>query len=257
MKLSHSLGQVFLTDKNYIHKIINSLAIKDEIVLEIGSGSGEISAQIAARCKFLYCVEFDPRFVGLLEERFNGQSNIKVIHSDILKFSISGLNDRIIVFGNVPYQISNSLIGYLIENRNSIKKAYLTFQKEFVGKLIAKPENKNYGFLSCHAQYYAEIRKIFDIPKGAFTPAPKIDSSFITLEFHSKPLDKAENENLLFKIIREGFGQRRKKIANSLSRFIAAQDLFSSLNIDSNARPENISLKQYVNIANEISKRKT
>lgn len=253
MKLSHSLGQVFLTDKNYIRKIINSLDIKSEIVLEIGSGSGEISAQIAGRCKFLYCVEFDPRLVSLLEQKFSAKVNVKVVHSDILKFDISGLNERIVVFGNVPYQISNSLIGYLAKNRTVIKKAYLTFQKEFVDKIIAKPDDKDYGFLSCYAQYYAGIRKIFDIPKGAFTPIPKIDSSFIALEFYSNPPDKAEDENLLFKIIREAFNQRRKKISNSLSKFIAMPDLFSSLKIDPDARAENVSLKQYVDIANKIS----
>lgn len=254
MRLSHSLGQVFLTDKNYIRKIINSLDIKDEVVLEIGSGSGEISEQIAGRCKFLYCVEFDPRFVGILEKKFSGQSNIKVIHSNILKFSICGLNEKVIVFGNVPYQISNSLIGYLIENKNLIKKAYLTFQKEFVDKLIAKSGNKDYGFLSCFMQYYAAIEKVFDIPKSAFKPIPKIDSSFIRLKFYSLQPDKAENENLLFKIIREAFNQRRKKIANSLSRFVVTDDFFSSLKIDPNMRAENVSLKQYVDIANKISK---
>jgi len=254
MKLSHSLGQVFLTDKNYIHKIINSLDIKDEIVLEIGSGAGEISAQIAAKCKFLYCVEFDPRFANLLEKKFSLQSNTKVIQSDILKFNISELNQRIIVFGNVPYQISNSLIGYLVENKNPIKKAYLTFQKEFVDKLIANPDNKDYGFLSCFVQYYAKIKKIFDISKGAFTPIPKVDSSFISLEFYSNLPCKAEDENLLFKIIRAAFSQRRKKIANSLSGFVTAQDFFSSLNIDSDVRAENVSLEEYVAIANGIVK---
>jgi len=256
MRQSHSLGQVFLTDKNYIRKIIDSLDIQDEIVLEIGSGSGEISAQIAVKCKFLYCVELDPRFAGLLEKKFKGQNNIKVIHSDILKFSIPGLNERIAVFGNVPYQISNSLIDYLIENRNFIKKAYLTFQKEFVDKLIASPDSKDYGFVSCYAQYYADIKKIFDIPKGAFTPIPKIDSSFMTLNFYSHIPYKAEDENLLFRIIREGFNQRRKKISNSLSRFAVTNDSFSSLGIDSDARAENISLKSYVDIANEIFRKK-
>lgn len=252
MKLSHSLGQVFLTDKNYIQKIINSLDIKDEIVLEVGSGPGEISAQIAEKCKFLYCVEFDPRLISLLEQKLSAESNVKIIHSDILKFNLFGLNERLVVFGNVPYQISNSLIGYLIENRAFIKKSFLTFQKEFVDKLIAKPNRNDYSFLSCHAQYYAEIKKIFDIPKGAFTPIPKIDSSFIALNFYSEPMNKAEDESLLFKIIREAFNQRRKKIANSLSKFSAAQDLLSFLKIDHNMRAENVSLKEYVAIANLI-----
>lgn len=254
MKLSHSLGQVFLTDKNYVKKIINSLDIKDETVLEIGSGSGEISAQVYERCKFLYCVEFDPRFVGVLEQKFKNKRNVKVVHSDILKFNLAERNERLVVFGNVPYQISNSLIGYLIENRAFIKKAYLTFQKEFVDKLIAKSGGKDYGFLSCFIQYYAGIEKVFDIPKGAFTPIPKVDSSFIAVNFYGEPSDKAENENLLFTIIREAFNQRRKKISNSLSKFSATQDLFSSLKIDHSMRAENVSLKQYVDIANKISK---
>ncbi|MCK9615484.1 MAG: 16S rRNA (adenine(1518)-N(6)/adenine(1519)-N(6))-dimethyltransferase RsmA [Candidatus Omnitrophica bacterium] len=253
MKLSHSLGQVFLTEKNYIQKIINSLDIKDEIVLEIGSGPGEISAAICERCKFLYCIEFDPRFVGVLEQKFKNKINVKVIHSDILKFSIYDLGEKLVVFGNVPYQISNSLISYLTENRTFIKKAFLTFQKEFVDKLIAKAGTKDYSFLSCFIQYYAGIEKVFDIPKGAFTPVPKIDSSFIALDFYDKPLHKAEDENLLLRVMRGAFGQRRKKISNSLSKFIATQDFFSSLKIDPNARAENISLKEYVDIANKIS----
>jgi len=254
MRQSHSLGQVFLTDKNYVRKIINSLDVNNEVVLEIGSGPGDISAQIVEKCKFLYCVEFDPRFITILETKFQNNDNVKIIHYDILKFPISKLGGKVVVFGNVPYQISNSLIGYFVENRSAIKKAYLTFQKEFVNKLIAKPGSKDYGFLSCYAQYYAGIKKFFDIPKGAFTPIPKVDSSFMTLEFYDKPLEKAQDENLLFKMIREAFGQCRKKIANSLSKFIMAEDLFSSLNIDSNMRAENISLKQYVDIANKISK---
>jgi 16S rRNA (adenine1518-N6/adenine1519-N6)-dimethyltransferase len=252
MKLSHSLGQVFLTDKNYVSRIINSLDVKSEIVLEIGSGPGEISAQIAEKSKFLYCVEYDPRFVNVLEQKFRNKDNVKVIHSDILKFSVAGLNKQIIVFGNVPYQISNSLIGYLIDNRDFIKKAYLTFQKEFVDKLIAEAGSNDYGFLSCFIQYYAEVAKVFDIPNGAFTPPPKVDSTFVALNFYRQLPDKAKDEKLLFKVIRQAFSQRRKKISNSISGFVSGGDLLRSLKIDPAARAENISLKQYVDIANGI-----
>jgi len=257
MKQSHSLGQVFLTDKNYVRKIINSLDVNNEIVLEIGSGPGEISAQIVEKCKFLYCVEFDPRFITVLERKFQNKDNVKIIHYDILKFPISKLGSKVVVFGNVPYQISNSLIGYFVENRSAIKKAYLTFQKEFVNKLIAKPGNKDYGFLSCYAQYYAGIKKFFDIPRGAFTPIPKVDSSFMALEFYAEPLEKAQDENLLFRIIREAFNQRRKKIANSLAKFIAAEDLFPYLGINPDVRAENVSLRQYISVANKVSRNKS
>ncbi|MDD4955877.1 MAG: 16S rRNA (adenine(1518)-N(6)/adenine(1519)-N(6))-dimethyltransferase RsmA [Candidatus Omnitrophica bacterium] len=257
MKQSHSLGQVFLTDKNYVRKIINSLDINNAAVLEIGSGPGEISAQIVEKCKFLYCVELDPRFITVLETKFRNKDNVKIMHYDILKFPVSKLGSKVVVFGNVPYQISNSLIDYFVENRSAIKKAYLTFQKEFVDKLIAKPGSKDYGFLSCYVQYYAGIKKFFDIPKGAFTPIPKVNSSFMALEFYDEPPEKAQDENLLFTVIREAFSQRRKKIANSLAKFIAAEDLFSYLGINPDLRAENISLRQYVSVANRIFRNKS
>lgn len=254
MKLSHSLGQVFLTDKNYVQKILNSLNVKNETVVEIGSGPGVISASIAEKCKFLYCVEFDPRFAVLLEKKFGESRNVKVVHSDILKFDISGLNEKIIVFGNVPYQISNLIVNYLIENRIFIKEAYLTFQKEFVDKVTAAPNSKNFSFLSCYTQYYAFTKKILDVPKGAFTPIPKVDSAFMSLDFSRGFSVRASDEKLLFRIIREAFNQRRKKISNSLSGFISAKNFYSSQGVDPNARAENVSLEQYVAMANGIFK---
>ncbi|MFA5271537.1 MAG: rRNA adenine dimethyltransferase family protein [Candidatus Omnitrophota bacterium] len=291
MKLSRSLGQVFLENKNYIARILSALQINGETVLEIGPGSGEISEQISNKCKFLYCIEFDPRFVANLEDKFRNKGNVKIIHSDILKFPFASINpfariprampvdewrkgaspcgcganekgptgyarvgssEKVVVFGNVPYQISNSIITYLIENRAFIKNAYLTFQKEFVDKLIAKVSTKDYSFLSCYIQYYAKVNKLFDIPRGAFVPIPKVDSSFIEVKFNDPSLIKAKNDELLFKIIRHAFNQRRKKIANSLSGFCPDPDFFSSLKIDANFRAENVSLEQYILIADRL-----
>jgi len=252
MKLSRSLGQVFLKDKNYIDKILSALQINGEIVLEIGPGSGEISEQISNKCKFLYCVEFDPRFVASLEEKFRNKKNVKIVHSDILKFPFTSINEKLVVFGNVPYQISNSIISYLIENRAFIKNSYLTFQKEFVDKLIAKVSTKDYSFLSCYIQYYAKINKLFDIPRGAFVPIPKVDSSFIEVQFNATSLPRAKNDELLLKIIRHAFNQRRKKIVNSLASFCPGSDFFSSLKIDGSFRAENISLEQYILIADRL-----
>jgi 16S rRNA (adenine1518-N6/adenine1519-N6)-dimethyltransferase len=157
-----------------------------------------------------------------------------------------------VVFSNAPYQISNPLILYLVKNRAYIKKAYLTFQKEFVNKLIAGPSNSAYGFLSCYLQYYAKVNKIFDIPAKAFSPVPKVDSSFISIDFYKELPQTAKDEDFLFKLIRKAFSQRRKKISNSLSQFTSSQHFFSSLKISPDVRAENISLKQYVAIANRI-----
>jgi 16S rRNA (adenine1518-N6/adenine1519-N6)-dimethyltransferase len=253
MKLSKSLSQVFLKDINYIDKILHSLDTGGEEVLEIGPGTGEISSKLCAKTKFLYCVELDSRFISVLKEKFKNSTNVEIIHGDILEFKLSFLGKKLIIFGNIPYQISNSLVGYLVENRKYVKKAYLTLQKEFAEKLAAQVSTKAYGFLSCYVQYYAEVEKLFDIPARAFFPAPKVDSSFVRLEFYEKSPYAAANEDFLFQIIRRAFSQRRKKISNSLNLPGGSKYFLSSLNIEANKRAENLSLKEYMFIANKLS----
>jgi 16S rRNA (adenine1518-N6/adenine1519-N6)-dimethyltransferase len=252
MRLSRSLGQVFLKNKSCIKRIVDSLELDKEEVLEIGSGAGQISEQILEKAKFLYCVELDSRFVALLKNKFKDKLNVEVINSDILKFPLQDLNKKLIVFGNVPYQISNNLIKYLIDNKNYIKRAYLTFQKEFAQKLTARVSTQAYGFLSCYIQYHADVKKIFDIPKEYFLPMPNVDSAFVRLEFYPQPVFKVKDENFLFKIIRKAFSQRRKKIINSLPLAKDRQVFFSSLGISPDKRAEDLSLEEYIAIANKL-----
>ncbi|UCD16104.1 MAG: ribosomal RNA small subunit methyltransferase A [Candidatus Omnitrophota bacterium] len=255
MRLSKSFGQVFLKDTNYIKKIVNALDIDGKEVLEIGSGDGRISELLAPRVKFLYCVELDLRFCNLLEEKFKGSSGVKIIHQDILKFPLTRIDKKLIIFGNIPYQISNELIRYLITNREHIDCAYLTFQKEFVSKLEARPSMKAYGFLSCYVQFYAKVEKLFDIPNKAFVPVPEVDSSFMRMEFYSEIPYKIDNAGFLFKVIKAAFSKRRKKIINSLpfpkDKLI---EILSSLNLSTDVRPENLSLEDYVKVANKLYK---
>jgi 16S rRNA (adenine1518-N6/adenine1519-N6)-dimethyltransferase len=252
MKLSKSLGQVFLKDNNYISRILDSLDIEGEDVLEIGAGDGRMSELIADKAKFLYCLEVDGRLYRLLTKKFAGSSRLEVIHKDILKFPLSALNKQLVIFGNVPYQISNYIIRYLVDNRTFIKRAYLTFQKEFVHKLVAQPSTKAYGALSCYLQFYAKAQKVFDIPARAFSPVPKIDSSFMKIEFYAQSPYSVKDPEHLFKIIRRAFSQRRKKIVNSLPALKGKQDLLVSLGIPFDARAENVSLVQYAALANKL-----
>lgn len=250
MKLSKSFGQVFLKDNNYIDKIINSLDITGKPVLEIGAGDGRISRFLVKKAKFLYCVEVDARFYNLLKKQFKDVSNIEIIHKDILKFALNSLETKVVIFGNAPYQISNYLIKYLVENRRYIEKAYLTLQKEFVEKLAAKVSTKAYGYLSCYIQFYAKVNKLFDIPSKSFTPAPKVDSSLIQIDFYDRADFKAENEEYLFKIIRAAFSGRRKKIINSLPfPKDKLNDILKYLKIPESARAENVSLEEYVKLS--------
>ncbi|UCC94709.1 MAG: ribosomal RNA small subunit methyltransferase A [Candidatus Omnitrophota bacterium] len=253
MKPSRSLGQVFLRDKTYVKRILSSLDFKGKVICEIGSGRGEVSQYLVRNAKFLYCVELDLRFCELLQKQFGHLKNVKIIHQDILKLPLSSLPEKLIVFGNVPYQISNHLIRYLVHNRARIERAYLTLQKEFAQKLIAKAARPNYGFLSCYAQYYARITKLFDIPRQAFMPRPKVNSSFIAIEFYPQPIHRAVRPELLFEIIRKAFLQRRKKIINSLPFLKGKDDLLDALNISPAARAQELPLKTYVDLANRLT----
>ena len=252
MKQLRSLGQVFLTDAEYIQMIFNSLDIKGKQVLEIGPGKGVISELLAEKAKKLYCIEVDQRFCNFLRKKFFKKDNVEIIHADILKFSLSKLGNKIIVFGNVPYHISSELIKYLVNYRKYVEVAYFTFQKEFVQKMIAGESCENYNFLSCYIQYYARVERIFDIKASAFDPIPKVDSTFSKINFYSKSSYKVEDEDFLFKVIRKAFSSRRKKIINALSLSKGNQSSFESAGLNLNLRPENFSLKDYVYIANQL-----
>jgi len=253
MKQLSAFGQVFLTDTECIQKISESLNIKGKQVLEIGPGKGAISELLAEKAKNLYCIEVDRRFCDFLRKKFRKKNNVKIIHADILKFPLSELGEKITVFGNVPYQISSKLIKYLINYRKHIEIAYFTFQKEFVQKMTASPSGDNYNFLSCYVQYYAKVESIFDIKASAFDPIPKVDSTFSKINFYTKPQHKVKDEDFFFKVIRKAFSSRRKKIINSLPVTESKLKFFSSLGLDPSLRAENISLGEYVLIANKLS----
>jgi len=253
MRFKRSFGQVFLRDKTYIKKIVHHLKSDNEVILEIGPGSGVVTRRLLERCKKLYCVEKDLSLVRLLEERFTSEG-VVVIYDDILKFNLSSLNTQVLVFGNVPFNISNRLMQYLVRNKLWVKQAYLTFQKEFARKLVAGPNTKEYGFISCYFQYYTSMRVLFDIPKGAFYPKPEVDASFMEIVFQESPF-KIKDEVFLFKLIKRSFALRRKKLFNALEGFCNKEVIkrtFLDLGLDLGVRAENLALKEYCFLADSI-----
>lgn len=231
MRQKRSLGQVFLRSQKYVRKIIESLDIESKAVVEIGPGRGEITQLLSSVAKRVYAIELDRRLIPYLENKFSQFGNVEIIAADILQFPISKLGRGLVVFGNVPYYLSSRLIEYLIKQRGYVKRAYFTFQKEFAARLLANPGDRQYGFISCHLQYYAQAKKRFDIPAGAFSPQPKVKSTFISLEFYQKPPLAVDDEEDLFKLIKEYFNQPRKKVVGTL-------------------RPGQLSLKKYIAIVN-------
>ncbi|MDD5476762.1 MAG: 16S rRNA (adenine(1518)-N(6)/adenine(1519)-N(6))-dimethyltransferase RsmA [Candidatus Omnitrophica bacterium] len=264
VKPKKSLGQNFLTDKNIQQKIIRACGLADEdIILEIGAGLGDFTAQLAACTKKVYALEIDQRLYPSLEQNLSARNNCKIIKSDILKFEINKflqeekIKQKIKVIGNIPYYISSPIIEHLINYRNNIGEVFMTVQKEFGRRVCAGPGSKEYGSFSCFVQYYAQCRILFEINKRCFKPVPKVDSSFLSLKFREKPPVKVEDEAAFFKLIRTAFNQRRKTLRNSLEGLLELQELerlLDSAGINRNVRPEDLSLGEFAKLAQKSQK---
>jgi len=258
LKTSYSpkkyLGQNFLTDIRIQQKIIQACDLKiEDVVVEIGPGQGVLTRLIAPQVKRLICVETDRDLIGSL--RSGLPSSVEVVHADFLKWDMGHLPPGVKVIGNIPYYISTPIIEKLITDRTKFSAAFLTVQLEFGGRLTAKAGGKDYGSLSCFAQYYADIKMLFKIKNTCFKPVPKVDSCFLRLMMRSQGQELASDEEFLFKLIQTAFQQRRKNIVNSLKGLVdkgKLEESLESLGINVNARPENLTLSNYINLSNKL-----
>ena len=266
IKPKKSLGQNFLTDRNIQRKIISASSLKeDEVVLEIGSGKGDLTRLIIPRVNRVFALEIDQRllpFLRGLEDSDPGRC--RVIGGDILKFDLDALlrennvAGKIKVIGNIPYYISSPIIERLIGFRKRISTVYLTVQKEFARRAAAFSGSKEYGSFSCFLRYYAVCRILFEIKRGSFSPVPNVDSSFISLAFRDEPPVKVDDEESFFKLVRTAFNQRRKTLRNSLEGAVdreRLEDFFGRTGIDKNVRPEMLSLEEFAEMYNYLRKK--
>lgn len=206
MKLLKKLGQNLLIDKNILEKEVKAAEVSKKIVLEIGAGDGRLTeALLRAGAAKIYAVEKDERFAQILKEKFKGKETVAVFKEDFLKMGLPA--DVEIVVGNIPYYISSKIIFRLKDEK--IKKAILMVQKEFAEKMIAKPNNKNYGRLSVTTQIFFDVKLLFNVPAHLFMPKPKVDSALVSLVPKGIWLSSKEEE-----LIRKIFQQKNKKIRN-------------------------------------------
>ena len=251
------LGQHFLIDPRVMERIISACQLKpDDIVLEIGPGSGVLTRRIAPLVKRVIAVETDQRFSEKLKEE-TFKTNIEVIHADFLKYDFGLLRSvkKLKVIGNLPYYISSPILARLLNDREYFSSIFITVQLEFGRRLCAKVGTKDYSALSCFVQYFADVKMLFKIKSAAFKPIPKVDSCFMKIIPHEKFPFKANDEDLLFKIIHQSFQQRRKMLPNTLSGLIEREQLLpilESLKIDPKSRPEDLSVKDFAELANTM-----
>ena len=254
IKAKKSLGQNFLIDREVLEKIISITDIANKEVLEIGPGSGNLTTYILKqKPKKLYVVEKDDDLAILLKEKFD--TEIEIINDDILKVSENNISDqKLSVFGNLPYNISTEILSKWILNIGSdfwFESLVLMFQKEVADRIISEFNNSNYGRLSILSSWKLNVKKILDIKPQSFSPRPKIDSSLL-LFTPKENFFKLKDPKNLEKITRIFFSQRRKMLKKPFHQvFDKGKEVAEKFGIDLNLRPQNLEPEVYFKLVKE------
>ena len=254
IKTKKSLGQNFLIDREVLEKIVSITNITNKDVLEIGPGSGNLTTYILKKKpKKLYVVEKDDDLAILLKEKFD--TEIEIINDDILKVSESTISDqKLSVFGNLPYNISTEILSKWILNIGSnfwFDSLVLMFQKEVADRIISEFNNSNYGRLSILSSWKLNVKKILDIKPQSFSPRPKIDSSLLLFTPKENFFELKDPKNLE-KITRIFFSQRRKMLKKPFNQvFDNGKEVAEKFGIDLNLRPQNLEPEVYFKLVKE------
>ncbi|WP_106460894.1 16S rRNA (adenine(1518)-N(6)/adenine(1519)-N(6))-dimethyltransferase RsmA [Anaerococcus sp. Marseille-P3915] len=258
-RFSKSLGQNFLIDKNFVDKIVDGADVAGKNVIEVGPGIGTISYEMAKTCKKLVLIEIDSTLIPILEENMEGFDNVEIINADILKTDLVEIQEKYFAgdpfafVSNLPYYITTPIIEKIFEDEINCSSMTVMVQKEVADRMLADEKNKDYSSLSVFVKYYADAKRLTNVPKSVFMPAPKIDSAVLRLDLRA--YDKDVDRDRLFSLVRAGFAKRRKTILNSLSAVADKKDLkeaFANLGLKENLRAENLSLDDFINIANSL-----
>jgi len=254
IKAKKSLGQNFLIDRNILEEIINVVEFTNKEVLEIGPGSGNLTSYILKKNpKKVYLIEKDNELSLLLAEKFS--NNISIINEDVLEVPVDKIsNEKLIVFGNLPYNISTEIISRWIINLDKtfwFENLVLMFQKEVADRIIAKTNTSKYGRLSILLNWKLNIKKILDIKPESFSPKPKIDSSLLLFTPKKKFFELSNPKNLEM-LTRIFFSQRRKMLKKPFNQvFKNSKEVSKKFNIDLNLRPQNLEPEVYFNLVKE------
>lgn len=266
-----SLGQNFLINNEVVSTIIESANISNkDLVIEIGPGLGTLTSRLLEKAGKVICVELDDRMISILEDRFKLYNNFELIHNDVLKVDLNKIIEENLensnlktakIVANLPYYITTPIIMKLLEEKLNIETITVMIQKEVADRLVALPGTKNAGAITYSVYYYADAIKIIDVEKNSFIPEPNVTSSVIQLKIRKESLLQVENEELMFKIIKQAFMQRRKTLVNALSNLAIFNNkeeiiqLLKELNINEKVRGEALTIEQYAKITNRILKK--
>jgi 16S rRNA (adenine1518-N6/adenine1519-N6)-dimethyltransferase len=266
MRAKRSLGQNYLVGSHYPKRIIDAVSPRaGETIIEIGPGHGALTGLLIESGAQVIAIELDRELIGELGGRFAGCGNLQLIEADALDADFCRLiapaaTARVVA--NLPYYVSTPILQHLIEQRVCIGEMTLMLQREVVERITARPGGKEFGYLSALVQFYCEAEKLFDVPPGAFRPAPKVYSSVVRLRTRAS----VEDDSGFLDLIKVLFSQRRKTILNNLraggSRLglLDESGIASVLNdslIDPQRRAETLSIEEIVRLKARIGAQKS
>ena len=254
IKPKKSLGQNFLIDRNVLEQIVDTVEIENKEVLEIGPGSGNLTSFILKKNpKKVYTIEKDDELALLLKDKFSDE--ITIINDDVLQISEDKIsNEKLTVFGNLPYNISTEILSRWIINIDKnfwFESLVLMFQKEVAERIIAESNTSKYGRLSILSNWKLNIKKIIDIKPQSFSPRPKVDSTLLLFTPREKFFELKDAKNLEM-ITRVFFSQRRKMLKKPFNQiFKDAKKVAEKLDISLNLRPQNLEPEIYFKLVKE------
>ncbi len=253
-------GQNFLQDQGVIADILNAVSPEGgDVFVEIGPGLAALTRPLLARINHLHAVEIDRDIVAWLTENFSADQ-LTIHNVDALAFDFGELAGEIApgghirLIGNLPYNISTPLLFHLARFGSVISDMHFMLQKEVVDRMVAEPGTGDYGRLSIMLQYRFVMDRVLDVPPDAFNPPPKVDSAVVRMIPWPQLPYPARDESLLEEVVQTAFAQRRKTLRNNL-KGVASDAELESLGIDPGCRAENVTVAQYVALANHLSDR--
>ncbi len=261
---SKALGQNFLTNSSIISKIAEQgNSALDMGVIEIGTGVGVLTNELAKTAKKVVAIEIDDRLIPLLEETLSEHTNVKIINEDVLKVDLKELINKefnglnVAVCANLPYYITSPIIMKLLEEELPIKSITVMVQKEAGRRLCADLGSREAGAVTVAVRFYSEPKMLFNVSRGNFIPSPNVDSCVIRLDIKEKPKDVLCPKEYFFKVVRASFCQRRKTLINSLSSGLSTSkdEILKAIeicNIKPTARPEELKMENFIALANSL-----
>jgi 16S rRNA (adenine1518-N6/adenine1519-N6)-dimethyltransferase len=265
-RLSKSLGQNFLIDKNIRDKIVEgSLIGPEDLVIEIGPGVGVLTQLLAEHADRVIAIEIDKALIPILKETLADYSNAEVVNEDVLRCDLKELiathhpKGAVRFVGNLPYYITTPIIMKILEDRVPADSITVMVQKEVADRLSAMPGNKTYGAITVAVRYYCTVNKVVSAPREVFYPRPNVDSTVIRLDIRKECPVKLLDEASFFAVVKAGFGQRRKTLHNALTGIYGLDkaqtgEVLYKAGIDAGRRAETLDMDEFALLANTIFK---